>query len=199
MNLCLLPNVDLKASKPEVDEKYVGKFDRWLNTSPYGIWATKFAAKQPYAECKYRHCRQKFNYDLNSTSSNIIKHLKRHHKLDYDLFSKKLLNSHRTLASFSNALSPQRKPFPLRKELIAFLWTYKSKLRQLNFFVATIVPFSAAEALEFKELLTVAGARNNDFAYYRKSLVRLLGPYHQGVEIQSEEALTASASVNAQC
>lgn len=107
MNLCLLPNVDLKASKQEVDEKYVGKFDKWLNTSPYGIWVTKFAAKQPYAECKYRHCCQKFNYDLNSTSSNIIKHLKRHHKLDYDLFSKKFLNSHRALASFSNVLSPQ--------------------------------------------------------------------------------------------
>lgn len=196
MNLCLLPNVDLKTSKQEVDEKCVGKFDKWLNTSPYGIWVTKFAAKQPHAECKYRHCCQKFNYDLNSTSSNIIKHLKRHHKLDYDLFSKKFLNSHRALASFSNVLSPQWKPFPLRKELIAFSWTYKSKLRQLNFFVATIAPFSAAETLDSKKLLTVADARNGNFVYSCKSRVRLLGLYHQGVEIQLEETLTPSASVN---
>lgn len=196
MNPFTKPSVATKADRNLLGDRFSEKFGVWLKNSPYGVWVTKHAAEEPYAVCKYGNCERLFSYEGNPDSSNIIAHLRRNHKHDFELFQTKLGKLQPKLSEFRSVLSQNRKPFPFRRELIHFMTANELKINQLNLFIETIIPFSTAEAPAFKKLLVCSGARDRDYICSRKELVNMMIKYEEEFDSQMKEALAKSFNYN---
>ncbi|QLL30217.1 hypothetical protein HG536_0A00340 [Torulaspora globosa] len=179
-----------------VPESDLAKLESWLKTSPYRIWVTKYAAPEPHAICKYGDCRHVFTLKGNPTSFNIIVHLRRNHRQDFELFSTKLKKSQPQLSDIKGVLSINKKPFGLRRELLNFMYANELRINQLNLFIETIIPFSTAEAPAFKKLLECSGARSHNYISSRKGLVSTMEKYEEQFNLQMRDTLRKSLNYN---
>lgn len=196
MNPLDKPNIDPGADRTLLGKEYSEKFDVWLKSSPYGVWVTKYTAKEPYAVCKYKNCGHLFSYEGNPTSSNIITHLRRNHRHDFELFQRKVNGIQPELSEFKGVLSINKKPFPIRRELTSFMFSNRLKISQLNLFIETIIPFSTAEAPAFRQLLDCWGAKNRAYIRSRKGLISLMERYEKELNAQMKAALSKSFNYN---
>ncbi|QLG71670.1 hypothetical protein HG535_0C00160 [Zygotorulaspora mrakii] len=156
------------------------------------MWVTKYTAEEPYAICKHSDCEHLFSHDGNTTSSNIIAHLRRNHKGDFELFQNKLRNMQPQITDFKGVISTNCKPFAFRKELLHFMSVNELKITLLNFFIETIIQFSTAEAPAYKKLLYSAYVRNGDYIRSRKGLVNLMIKYDEEFNHQMRDVLATS-------
>lgn len=174
----------------------IEKLQTWLKASPYRIWVTKYVASEPYAICKYDNCRHVFTLKGNPTSSNIIVHLKRNHRQDFELFHKKLKGVQPQLSECGGVFSINKKPFGFRPELLNFMCANELRINQLNLFIETIIPFSSAEAPAFRKLLECSGARSHDYISSRKGLVSMMEKYEEQFNLQMGDTLRKSFNFN---
>ncbi|QLL31758.1 hypothetical protein HG536_0B06240 [Torulaspora globosa] len=184
------------ATEQTLSERDQEKFERWLKTSPYRIWVTKYAAPEPHAICKYGDCGHVFTFKGNSTSSNIIVHLRRNHRHDFELFDRKLKGIQLQLSDFNESLSINEKPFGFRLELINFLCANELIINQLNLFIEAFIPFSTAEAPAFRKLLNCPGARGHDYISSRKRLISMMEKYEEQFNLQMRDTLGKSLNFN---
>ncbi|CUS22373.1 putative transposase of the Rover hAT-like DNA transposon [Lachancea quebecensis] len=206
INPCAQPNLDPTIHELQHDPKAYAKFHNWLRLSPYGVWVTKIARAQPYAQCKYSHCQLRFKFDGHANTSNIIKHMRRRHKDDYELFNTLLgrpqrrsgVNGGVATASANSAtnsvLAPSRKPFAMRKELVPLVQNKLPPAKQLNFFVDTLLPLSAAGA--FSQFLSACNLNYADVVLSADEMVLKLDEYHHEFEEQLKQALSDTQDIN---
>ncbi|SCU81771.1 putative transposase of the Rover1 hAT-like family [Lachancea sp. 'fantastica'] len=190
MNPCKIPN-EINESFRTVSDKVVAeKFKNWLSTSPFRIWFTKHSGNEPFAQCKYDHCRKVFSFTTNLTSANMLKHLQTNHRSDYDSFYSKIQPK-------QHVLSEARKPFQLCASLIEFYKKNSTMIKELNLFVENLVPFSLVESQSFRELFGVAAGKNKDqFVFSRKTLVKEITNYHDNFDKQLRFSLENTTKVN---
>ncbi|QLQ81637.1 hypothetical protein HG537_0F03980 [Torulaspora globosa] len=189
------PNI-ADIDEQEVPASDLAKLEAWLKTSPYRIWVTKYAAPEPHAICKYSDCRHVFTLKGNPTSSNIIVHLRRNHRQDFELFNMKLEKIQPLLNEFHEALPAAKKPFGLRRELLNFMCANELRINQLNFFIEAIIPFSTAEIPAFKKLFEYSGARSRNYISLRKELVSTMEKYEEQFNLQMRDTLRKSLNFN---
>lgn len=206
INPCSQPNLDPNVNELHHDPKAYAKFHNWLRLSPYGVWVTKIARAQPYAQCKYSHCQLRFKFDGHANTSNIIKHMRRRHKDDYELFNTLLGRPQRrsgaggvtATASLNlaanTALASSRKPFAMRKELAPLVQNKLPPAKQLNFFVDTLLPLSTAGA--FSQFLSACNLNHADIVLPAEEMVLKLDEYHREFEEQLKQALSDTENIN---
>ena len=128
------------------------KFNSWLSSSPYVVWVTKVKDKSPYATCKFDKCEHRFTLHGNPTSSNIVRHLKRKHSIDYERFQAGLANANKEKSpGKSNAqdgrdISESMFLGRLTTKFQEFLTINADALRELNELIAGLIPFSSNKA-----------------------------------------------------
>ena len=172
------------------------RFNAWLSSSPYAIWVTKVKDESPFAVCKYEKCEHRFTLDGNPTSSNIVRHLRRQHNRDYELFRKRLVNEQRVLDSFPTVHSSQSKPIAFTKKFLQFLSLNHSKLRILNMFIEGFIPFSMIEAEGMKDVLSVFSTAGLPIISSRKGLVSLLSSCEKAFNEQLKHSMRYSNHFN---
>ncbi|CEP60984.1 putative transposase of the Rover hAT-like DNA transposon [Lachancea lanzarotensis] len=205
VNPCLSPNLDSSVRNDgDVDPKTAARFDNWLRLSPFGIWVTKYPTSKPYAQCKYSQCRLQFKFDGHANTSNIIKHMRRRHKEDYELFVSLLGRDQKqkgTTSSHGNAFDQQthnssapRKAFSLRKELAPLLQNKQFPQKQLNVFIDSLLPLSTANS--FAQFLKACNFSNGEFLLTPDDMILKLDEYFHEFEAQLKETLQSSTLVN---
>ncbi|SCU87239.1 putative transposase of the Rover1 hAT-like family [Lachancea dasiensis] len=208
MNPCLKPTLDTSIKDDSLNPKTAARFDNWLRLSPFGIWVTKYATSKPYAQCKYSHCQLQFKFDGHANTSNIIKHMKRRHKDDYQLFISLLgrdQNRKTSSAAIGNTFENSangsasgsiatRKAFTMRKELAPFLNSKQFPQRQLNVFIDSLLPLSTASS--FAQFLKACNFNNAEFLLTPDDLVLKLDEYYHEFQTQLKETLAATSMVN---
>ncbi|SCU96680.1 putative transposase of the Rover1 hAT-like family [Lachancea meyersii CBS 8951] len=204
INPCLSPNLDTSIRDDELDPKTAARFDNWLRLSPFGIWVTKYATSKPYAQCKYSQCRLQFKFDGHANTSNIIKHMRRRHKEDYELFVSLLGRDHKqktAVAPTGSAFDAQsaqasapRKAFSVRKELTPLLQNKQFPQKQLNVFIDSLLPLSTANS--FAQFLKACSFNNSDFLLTPGDMVLKLDEYFHEFEAQLKETLNFTSNIN---
>ncbi|SCV05254.1 putative transposase of the Rover1 hAT-like family [Lachancea nothofagi CBS 11611] len=204
INPCLKPNLDLSIKDDDVDPKTAARFDNWLRLSPFGIWVSKFATSKPYAQCKYSHCQLQFKFDGHANTSNIIKHMKRRHKDDYELFISLLgrdQNRKPTAVARNNVFDQSsatnaatRKALAVRKELAPFLQNKQFPQKQLNVFIDSLLPLSTASS--FVQFLKACNFSSTEFILSPEDMVLKLDEYFHEFEIQLKETLKCTSLVD---
>ncbi|SCV05731.1 putative transposase of the Rover1 hAT-like family [Lachancea nothofagi CBS 11611] len=172
------------------------RFETWLTTSPWRIWVTKVYSQHPFALCKFDKCEHRFTLHGNPTSSNIIRHLKRQHNNDYELFFTGLKGKQKTLEAFSAVRTIVSKPFPFAKRFLKFLSLNNSKLHLLNVFIEGFIPFSLVESQGFRLLLDNYNSVGRSSISSRKGLVSLLAQYETEFSLQLKQTLRQSSNFN---
>ncbi|SCU92460.1 putative transposase of the Rover1 hAT-like family [Lachancea sp. 'fantastica'] len=205
VNPCLSPNLETSIRNDgEVDPKTAARFDNWLRLSPFGIWVTKYPTSKPYAQCKFSQCRLQFKFDGHANTSNIIKHMRRRHKEDYELFVSLLGRDQKqksTTSSHGNAFDQQaqhssapRKAFSLRKELAPLLQNKQFPQKQLNVFIDSLLPLSTAGS--FAQFLKACNFSNSEFLLTPDDMILKLDEYFHEFEAQLKEILQSTTLVN---
>ncbi|SCU80743.1 putative transposase of the Rover1 hAT-like family [Lachancea mirantina] len=197
MNPCKIPNENYESSQTLSDEVIAKEFKNWLSASPFRIWFTKHSGNEPFAQCKYDHCRKVFSFSRNLTSSNLVKHLKTNHSSDYDKFYSKIHPKQNELTSMKSVISEARKPFQLCASLIDFYKRNPAMTKELNFFVDNLLPFSLVESQSFRELIAAAPDRSSDqFIFSGKALVKEITNYHDKFDKQLRFTLERTSKIN---
>ncbi|CUS24996.1 putative transposase of the Rover family [Lachancea quebecensis] len=197
INPCKIPNENYESNETVSDEVVAKKFESWLSTSPFNIWFIKYSGKEPYARCKYDHCCKEFNFSTNPTSFNLIKHLKTNHNFDYKKFYSKIDPKKHDLRSKKKYYSEAQKPFTLCASFVEFHKRKSTMIKELNFFVDNLLPFSLVESQSFRDILSLGTGKNKDqFTFSRKVLVKEIKNYHDQFEKQLRFTLERTSKVN---
>ncbi|SCV04238.1 putative transposase of the Rover1 hAT-like family [Lachancea nothofagi CBS 11611] len=190
------PSISGSTQQIDIGDQDKKKFETWLTTSPWRIWVTKVYSQHPFALCKFDECEHRFTFHGNPTSSNIIRHLKRQHNNDYELFFKGLKGKQKPLETFSAVRTIVSKPFPFAKRFLKFLSLNNSKLHLLNVFIEGFIPFSLVESQGFRLLLDNYNSLGRSSASSRKGLVNLLAQYETEFSLQLKQTLRQSSNFN---
>ncbi|QEU61072.1 hypothetical protein KDRO_D07700 [Kluyveromyces lactis] len=190
------PSLVTRTREDNISGEVEKRFNTWLSSSPYAIWVTKVKDKSPFAVCKYDNCQHRFTLGGNPTSSNIVRHLRRQHNRDYELFGKRLASKQRVLDSFPTVHSSKSKPIPFTKKFLQFLSLNHSKLRILNMFIEGFIPFSMIELEGMKDILSVFSTAGLPIISSRKGLVSLLSLYEKEFNEQLKHAMRYSNHFN---